>query len=424
MKSTRNYLPWIMWTFPLVFFGFQFILRLFPGLVMSEFFDKYHLSAKEFGFFASLYYLGYAGMQIPMALLLEKYGSRKVLSTSVLICGLATLMFVLVDSWSVALMSRFLIGASSVVGFLGASKVISSWFPPERYSRMVGLTFSFGLLGAVYGGRPVSMMIDSMGWEKVCFVIGFSAIVLALFTFLCLREKPVVEKTQKNIAFSFKELLSYRGLIILAFANFLMVGSLEGFADVWGVKYLMMSQDLSKAESAGILSFIFVGMLFGGPILVYFADKFKASHLVTLLCGVFMAALLFVLLMGNGEYPQWCLIAMMLTLGVLCCYQVIVFAIGSQLVPTHLLGLTVAFLNCINMLGGAFFHNAIGLLLDFFEPSALVNGEKIYSLESYTYTLLIIPIASLLGSGLVWWSKLKQQKQSNVREAALTITTT
>ncbi|HRE32358.1 MAG TPA: MFS transporter, partial [Candidatus Berkiella sp.] len=99
-------LPWLMWVFPLAFFAFQFILRLFPGLVISEFFDKYHITATNYGLFASLYYLGYASMQIPVALLLDKLGPRIVITVSAILCAVANWMLVSSSSWDIALFSR------------------------------------------------------------------------------------------------------------------------------------------------------------------------------------------------------------------------------------------------------------------------------------------------------------------------------
>jgi sugar phosphate permease len=419
MTTNKQYLPWLMWFFPLAFFGFQFILRLFPGLVMPEFLAKFNISATDFGWFASLYYLGYAGMQIPMALLLDKYGPRNVISLSAMLCAVAVWLLLFFDSWPVALLSRFLIGVGSVVGFLGTSKVISQWFTKERYARLVGLTFSFGLLGALYGGRPVSMMIESMGWEKVLGLLGVVAFLLGLLNFSFVRNKVEQKIKPEPILTSLKQLISHRSLLILAFANFLMVGALEGFADVWGVPFLMAARDLSKVDAASITSCIFVGMLFGGPLLAYFSEKFKAHYLVTMISGFLMAMLMACVLLFNQELSQSALMLMMFGIGLLCCYQVIVFAIGAELVPAHLMSITIAFLNCINMLGGSFFHSAIGNLMDFFEQGTVIEGVKTYSLESYVYTLALIPIASLLGATLVWYSKRKSVRELAHQEKAV-----
>lgn len=393
----KRYLPWLMWLFPMVFFGFQFILRLFPGLILNEFMEKYAITATDFGLFASLYYLGYAGMQIPLAICLDKFGPRKVVSLSILICGLATWLFVIIPSWPIALLSRFLIGAASVVGFLGASKVISLWFAPEKYARLVGLTFSFGLLGAVYGGRPISHWITTLGWENVCLLLGGAAISLACLCYLFLRDGKNEQIESQPVITSLKTLMSNKSILILALANLFMVGSLEGFADVWGVSYLMTARDLTKLEASGFTSFIFIGMLFGGPVLAFFAEKFNADYLVTMVCGILMSLLLFSILLMPDSFSNAGLKAALFLVGILCCYQVIIFAIGAKWVSSALVGITIAFLNCINMLGGSFFHTTIGYLMDLSGPG--------YTIETYTFALMVIPIASMVGALLVGVSR-------------------
>ncbi len=412
MTQNKGYIPWVMWFFPLAFFAFQFILRLFPGLIMPELLQKYQISATDFGLFASLYYLGYAGMQIPMALLLDKYGPRHIIALSAMICGLSVWMMLSFDSWGMALLSRFLIGVGSVVGFLGTSKVISQWFAKEKYARLVGLTFSFGLLGALYGGRPVSMMIEEMGWETMLGSLGAIALLLGLFNYCVVRNRETAPaKPQTSVFIDLKQLCRHKSLLILAFANFLMVGSLEGFADVWGVPYLMATRELTKIEAASITSFVFVGMLFGGPLLAYLSEKFKAHYQVTMTAGFLMASLMLLVLIFNAVLPQSALMFIMFLIGILCCYQVIVFAIGQELVPTHLMSVTIALLNCINMLGGSFFHSSIGRLMDFFEPGTMINGMLVYSASAYTSALMIIPIAAFIGASLVYLSLRKNNRE-------------
>lgn len=404
----QRLLPWFMWVFPLAFFAFQFILRLFPSLVASEFYGKYHINATEYGVFASLYYIGYAGMQIPVALLLDKIGPRIVISVSALLCAFSTWLLIASSSWNIALLSRFLIGVGSIVGFLGTSKIISQWFPQNRYAQLVGLSFSFGLLGAVYGGRPISFMIDQLGWQQVAQLLSITALSLGVLTFMFLRGKSTPQEEQYPVISSLRQLLSYKPLIVLAFANLMMVGALEGFADVWGVPFLMNARHITKGEAAGITSYIFIGMLFGGPILGFFAEKFKAHHSVIFVSALGLSLLMMIVLLGNAHLSSYALMAVMFLIGILCCYQVVVFATGAQLVPTHLMGITIALLNCINMFGGSFFHGSIGRLMDRFDPNSLVDGVRVYSLDAYICALCLIPLCSLLGAGLVYCSKRMQ----------------
>jgi MFS family permease len=196
-----------------------------------------------------------------------------------------------------------------------------------------------------------------------------------------------------------------------------MVGSLEGFADVWGVQYLIAAYNITKSDAAGIVSFIFFGMLFGGPLLAFFSKKF-GNYTVITTCGVGMA-FLFTFLLFNTTYNYLMLSCLFFCIGMMCCYQVIVFAAGADLVAPQYLGVIVAFLNCINMLGGSFFHTMIGKIMDLVWTGKLnTNGLRQYNLEVYKYALSIVPICAIIGAVMVCLVSIKV-KQGAVAKTAL-----
>ncbi|MFU8797361.1 MAG: MFS transporter [Gammaproteobacteria bacterium] len=409
MKLTKQaVLPLLMWTFPLLFFAYQFILRLWPSLMMEQIMNQFAIDAAAFGLLASVYYYGYAGMQIPLAVAMERYGVRLILFICAVLCGLAAFLFFFTTNWYIALLARFFIGVGSGVGFLGASKIISQWFPKEHYARMVGFTVSFGLLGAIYGGKPVSVLIHNFGWQSVAMTLAIVAIMIGILVYVFLRapvqtaDTPVQTVTLNDL----RQLLKSPAIWLLALANLLMVGALEGFADVWGPNYLMTAYRLEKTTAAELTSFIFVGMLFGGPLLAFLARRF-GSYLILSICGIGIAvALLQILFFQNTVYV---LAALFFFVGVFCCYQVLIFSVGCDFVHISLWGVTVAFLNCANMSGGAFFHVVIGSVMDVFWAGAIgENGIRQYAVESYTYGILVIPFCAIVGAfivGAIGWCK-------------------
>ena len=413
MFSGKNkYLAILMWLLPLSFFTYQFILRLWPGLMAQQIMEQFAIDATAFGLMASVYYYGYAGMQIPIAILLDRYGARYIIFFSALVCGVGTFVFSHTDNWYLALLSRFLIGAGSAVGFLGTSKIISQWFRQEHYARMVGFSFTIGLMGAIYGGKPVSLLVQSMGWEKVVLVLSVVSLIIGFLTYLFLKPPKSAQSAEqeKFKATDFKQLLSSPFVWFLAVANLLMVGALEGFADVWGINYLMAAHNITKSQAAELTSFIFVGMLFGGPILALFSRKF-GNYAVISACGFGMSAIFCHLLFSSGAFNWYALATTFFTIGMLCCYQVIVFAAGCDLVSAKLLGVTVAFLNCINMLGGSFFHSIIGSMMDKFWTGEIRGGIRHYTIDSYNQALLIIPACAFSGALIIVFLGLKKKNR-------------
>lgn len=410
----HKYLPFFMWLFPLLFFAYQFILRLWPGLMMNQIMDQFSIDASHFGLLAAFYYYGYSIMQIPVAMLLDRFGARRIIFLCAVLCGLATLMFTYTSNFYLALLSRFLIGAGSAAGFLGVSKVLSEWFPKIRYTRMVGLSFTLGLIGGIYGGRPVSILIETYSWETVSVALACISIVIGFATYFALRSPQNIKNSISDIPedrfklANFKAILSSPIIWWLALSNLLMVGSFEGFTDVWGVSYLMIAYGINKGEASGLISFIFFGMLFGGPLLALCSKRF-GNYSVVVMCGVSMM-FIFVLLLQSETYNPLILSCLLFVLGVMCCYQVIVFSAGANLVASRNLGVTIAFLNCINMLGGSFFHTVIGKIMDIFWIGDLnESGLRVYDIHAYKYALSIVPICAFLGSVIVIWVGLKVQ---------------
>lgn len=417
-----GFVPYLMWSLPLLFFTFQFILRLWPGLLMGQIMEQFAINASSFGLLAAAYYYGYSAMQIPAAILLERYGARVVVAILSILCGLATLLFTYTDSFIIAILCRFMVGIGSAVGFLGVSKVISQWFPQAEYTRMVGLSFSVGLLGAVYGGRPVNYLIATYPWQLVASVLAFVSIVIGIVVYSGLSKQQMSNNNftssvktndlEQYKLTNFSKIFFSKKIWVLALANLLMVGCLEGFADVWGVQYLCHAFSIEKGEAAGLVSFVFVGMLFGGPLLAYFSKKY-GNYMVISASGLGLVSL-FSLLLSTSVY-NWYLIAILFfALGILCCYQVIVFAAASDYVSNQQLGVTIAFLNCINMLGGSFFHTVIGVIMDIFWQGVVnLEGVREYSLITYKYALSSIPVCAFIGSMLALYLT-KSFKQPNL----------
>lgn len=413
--SKYKYMPYVMWLFPVLFFAYQFILRLWPGLMMHQIMEQFSIDASQFGMLAAFYYYGYAGMQIPVAILLDRFGAKLILFVFAIICGLATLMFIYTGSFWLAVISRFLIGAGSAVGFLGVSKVVSQWFPKEQYARMISLSFSVGLMGAVYGGKPVNMLIETYSWQQVALTLAMVSMALGLGALLMLKQPQTKAVSNESFRWNgLRELLTSPVIWTLAIANLFMVGALEGFADVWGVQYLMTAYGIAKGDAAGLVSFVFLGMLFGGPLLAIMANRFGDYPILTM-AGLGMA-LAFALLFLNAIYNWWVLAALFFALGLLCCYQVLVFAAGSNLVAPHNLGVTVAFLNCINMLGGSFFHTSIGKIMDMCWTGNLdAENLKVYDLQTYQYALSIVPICAVMGAVMIYVlaTKVRRRETAN-----------
>ncbi|WP_165780771.1 MFS transporter [Holospora curviuscula] len=348
------------------------------------------ISATQFGVLASMYYYGYAGMQLPIAFVMGRWEMRTILCGSALLCALGLSILTYTHQLYLAMGAQFLIGSGAAAGFLCTAEAISLWFPKERYGQVMGISVALGLLGAVYGGQPIQGLLDAYHWQYVAWGISGIGCVIAIAA-LCLPSSIKSHTHASGHTTEFHHVFKNPMLIALAVANLLMVGVLEGFADVWAGPFLIESYGLSAAKAAGVASWIFKGMMLGSPILCFLA-KYLGNYTIIIACGAGMSGAFFTLL--YSAVPSWSLPLWFSILGVGCCYQVLVFVAARDWCPSYRLSAGIAFLNAVNMLGGAFFHPIIGFFIDDMKSSYTL-------LTTYRYALSVVPVCAIIGTVMV-----------------------
>ena len=154
---------------------------------------------------------------------------------------------------------------------------------------------------------------------------------------------------------------------------------------------------MTATQSTTVTSFVYVGMCFGGPILALAAGLLRSANLMIFLTGILTIAI-FAILFYLPPLSFTMSAALMFTLGILCCYQALVFTVVSSQVEASSAGLAIAVTNCINMSFGHFFHTAIGnAFQSSWDGSLSATGNALYSIDNFIYALAIIPICCFIG---------------------------
>ena len=393
LQNTYSLKSLMMWIIPTVFFTFQFIPRLWLGQNADYVMEQLSINQEYFGYITALYYFGYSGMQIPVAMMLDRFQPRYVISGLIFLFSGAFLIFTLTDNWIVAAIARFFIGVGSAGGFLGMSKVISQWFDRKTYAKLLGPSIGIGILGAVYGGGPTYLLVEKYGVNAVAFGIIGVGLFLAFTVLFCISApKNSYENAEKFTVFHLKELISSPIIWVLGAVNLLLVGPLEGFADVWAERYFTHFFGFEKSSALELASFVFVGLIAASPIMPFLGKKIGNYALINL-SGLGIVACFVVLFMHWA--PSWLGVAITLfMMGVFSAYQTNLLAAGIELVRPVLMGVTIAFLNSWNMFGGTLFHSAIGMIMETDNKASMVGVVKE---STYIAALGTIPLAAAIG---------------------------
>jgi MFS family permease len=211
-------------------------------------------------------------------------------------------------------------------------------------------------------------------------------VALAIVTYVLVPHTKVVP--QGSVLSNLNEVLSNRRVVWSCIFAGLMVGPLEGFADVWGAAFLKQVYGFDSSLAASLPSLVFIGMCFGSPILSLIADK-VGSYLMTIIgAGIIMALSFFLLL--TCPLSSGTLSLNFAIVGICSAYQILAIYKASTYVREEVAGLTTAVANMIIMIFGYAFHTLMGNIITFMGGPA--------SSQALVYGISVIPIALSLGS--------------------------
>lgn len=386
IETRSKKLGWMIWFIASIFYAYQYILRVMPNIMLNDIMQQFDISAATFGQFSGVYYIGYSLMHLPIGILLDRYGPRVVMTTCTLLTVVGLLPLLFATHWAYPILGRILVGAGSSAAILGIFKIVRIAFNERHFPRMLSLSVTIGLMGAIYGGAPVNYMREMFGYQTVIQLFVLSGIILAGVTYWIIPH--IQSQTQHTVFSNIKEVVSNPRVVWACLFAGMMVGPLEGFADVWGTVFLKQVYGFNDALASSLPSMIFIGMCFGGPLLSFIAEKI-GNYLATIIgAGVAMATSFLLLL--TYDLSATPISILFILVGACSAYQILAIYKASSYAREHVVGLTTAFANMIIMIFGYAFHSIMGAVINAMGgptvPQALINGVS------------VIPIGLCIGS--------------------------
>lgn len=397
-------LGWVICSLGAVFYCYEYLLRIEPSVMVPELMHKFHLSAEEFGFITSLYYLAYTPMQVIVGLLTDILGPRKTLTGAVLVCALGSLLFGSTDYIWLAGTGRFLIGFGSAFAFVGVLKLAGIWLPRSRFALFAGLATALGMLGGMMGSVQLSNLVGSIGWQQTVFIGTILGFLLVPIIWLVVRDThgdpefmeplervTLVEALRGVVSIAGNLQMWYCGVIGLS-----LYMSLSVFAELWGVNFLQKTYGYTAQQASYANALVFGGWLVGAPFVGWFSDKLR-SRRIPLMLGCICSGICFLAVLFLTPQSPWMVYLLMFLFGFFSSAEVVCFAIGRENCPFHMAGSAVSFVNMLVMFGGMVFSPLVGRLLDQNWTGHMLDGLRIYSSGNYRGALMMIPIGLLIG---------------------------
>lgn len=417
-RLKRNqYLGWFILS---VFFFYQYILRISPGIMVVELRQLFKLTAQEFSSLGAFYLYSYAVLQIPLGFLIDRLGVKRVISGAILVCAFGTIIFAYAQNLWMLQLGRVLIGAGSAPAFICAIKWVTDHCPLKLRGLLMGATLSIGTIGAYLSGKFYVELLDHVTWQSSLYISAAAGLGILLLVAIFIQSKDKSTHTDENalmhLKLGLKHILRRREVILYSIIAISVYTPLCVLADLWGTAFMMQKFSLPRDTAAQISLSMYAGLTIGSLILPWMSTHFHKLREVVFICAVLLMVCLFILLFAPS-LSEVELILILTTIGFLCGAEMICFSGAVVNITLQHTGLALGVVNTMNMLGGAFIQQLIGNYLDWRWQGTLdADGVRVYQTSELTLAFASLPVMIFICSILVLWiPSNKAEKKSSVK---------
>ncbi|MGH9393295.1 MAG: MFS transporter, partial [Terriglobales bacterium] len=354
-------------------------------------------------------FYAYVAMQIPVGILVDSCGARKLLLAGTLSTALGSLLFGATGSFGLACLARALIGGATAVAWISTLKLITHWFPARRFAMMSGLSLLVGNLGALVAQTPLRLLVQAFSWRPVIVASAVVALALAGLAWLAVRNDPEevgrasfappALRTERRRGWGEQlagvgQLFRYRNTWLIFFAQGGLLGPVLSFAGLWGPAYLQARYGMSATGAADVDMIMLLAFALASPLMGYFSDRIGGRKPLYVGSAVAAAGSWCAMVLVPGlPAAGFALLAGVAGFAGSAC--ILGFAFGKESVPEQHLGTISGLMNMGNILGPMVLQPGIGLLLDRGWTGGMVHGARLYSAGAFRFAFGVMLLWSL-----------------------------
>jgi len=366
------------------------------GLIAAERFD---ISSAQLATFTMVQLSVYAAMQIPVGVILDRVGAKKLLVTGVVLMTGGQLAFAFATSFGIGVAARVLVGMGDAMVFISLMQLVALWFPPARTAMVTQMTGVVGQVGAVVATAPLSAALNSVGWTWSFASAAGIGIVLGIVLILVVQDSPYADHHRdqlklRAVARALGLAWAEPGTRLGLWSHFTVQFGATVFALLWGFPFLVSGQGLRPATASGLLIVMTVTAVVASPLIGAFVTRwpYSRSTLVLWIVGCIMA-IWAVVLLWPGRAPLWLLVVLVVILAVGGPGSMVGFDLARTFNPPTRLGSASGIVNVGGFVASLGTVALIGLVLDQVAP----GGPSTYTVDSFRVAMSVQYLAWTFG---------------------------
>jgi nitrate/nitrite transporter NarK len=410
---------WLVWGVALFAYAVALFQRTSLSVAVGLATMRFGIGASVFSTFVVVQLITYAGLQVPVGVLLDRFGPRLMIGTGGLVMAGGQVVLSLADTTPMAFLARILVGLGDAMTFISVLRLIPAWFPSRRVPLVTQLTGQVGQVGQIGSAVPLVAALAGPGWTAAYLGAAAVGVLTAITVFLAIRNKPAGEprsspQSWRQAGHDLNSSIHEPGTRLGLWTHF--TGQFSGmvFALLWGYPFMTMGLGYSPALAGGLLSVMVVAATLIGPTLGQLTARYPMRR-SNLIFGVVAATIVMwtVILVWPGRAPLPLFILLILVLAAYGPASALGFDFARTFNPAERLGSANGIVNVGGFVASLVTIFAIGVILD------LQSSGSVYTLREFKIAFAFQYV--LWAFGLVSIARARRLARAQLRAEGATI---
>ncbi|MFF2657465.1 nitrate/nitrite transporter [Kitasatospora sp. NPDC058032] len=392
---------WFAWSIGVSVYVLAVIHRTSLGVAGLDAADRFGIGASALSTFSILQVLVYAAMQIPVGLLVDRFGPRRVLLVGVVLLSAGQLAFAFSGSFGPALASRAVLGCGDAMTFISVLRIAARWFPAAKNPLVAQLTGLAGMSGNLVTTVVLAQALHSEGWTPTFTAIALLGVAVFALVALFLREAPDGPATvtapaaapRPGVGRQIRETWREPGTRLGLWIHFTTQFPGNAFGLLWGLPYLVEAQGMTRAAAGGLLTLLVLSNMSFGFLFGRVLSRTARARMPIVLTVIGATALLWAVTLAwpGGHPPLWLLVTVVLVMGSNGPASLVGLDYARARNPVERLGTASGIVNMGGFIGTMITLFGIGVLLDTLSPS----GADTYAASAFRWAFCwqYVPLA-------------------------------
>lgn len=414
LNSGRNHARrsrWILFSVLALMYVLVYFYRVSLAVVAGDITRELGLTPRQLGTLSGVLFYVYGVAQLPLGPMIDRLGSRLVISGCGLLTAAGGILFSQAASLAAAMTARILIGIGTASVLMATFAVFSHWYTRQEFGRVSGFMVAVGNLGNLSATAPLALSVAAIGWRSSFLAIGLLQVVATLLVFTIVADRPGEGNgtgsapPPTGMFQAWGEIFGSRDFWFLGIISFFWYGNYLALQGLWGGPYLMELLRLSRQSAGQLLMFTSIGFICGSMVIDAVARRLFRSHKRTLLVGQLCLLLLMCAFLGPAERMPLPLVAVLFfCIGLAVSSGVMIYPIIRAMFRVEIVGTALTSLNFFVLMGAAITQQAMGVIIDLRAAGNHVSPEAFHS--AFLFPIVGLALSILLFRHAVdYWEK-------------------